>query len=159
MPRVNEMHLLKLSIIAGLAGVLLIGLIGCSSDTSDRALIFIDPPQAEELMGSRKLLGLGGSRAGVWVDPRQLTAYVEGHIPGAVHLPFQDVSTEHTMLEGYDFIVVYGDGYNDTLSLAMSKRLISLGYSDVRTLRGGLRAWTADGNALETGPPKMEPPQ
>jgi 3-mercaptopyruvate sulfurtransferase SseA len=32
----------------------------------------------------------------------------------------------------------------------MSKRLMALGYRDVRTLTGGMRAWKSDGNPIET---------
>ena len=124
---------------------------GCAGDqVSDRSLRFVLPRDAEQLVtGQSGLLGLGGASAAVWVDPRGEEAYRAGHIPGAIHLPFSRVSVEHTMLEPYDVILVYGDEFNDPIAQGMSKRLLQLGHRDVRTLRGGLRAWTADGRALE----------
>jgi rhodanese-related sulfurtransferase len=119
---------------------------------SDRDLVLIDSTEAIELVGKRKkLLGLAGTSTGVWVDPRGERAYREGHVPGAISLPFQNVSDERRRLEGYDVLVVYGDDYEDPIAKAMSKRLMRLGFADVRMLRGGLRAWTEAGLELETG--------
>jgi 3-mercaptopyruvate sulfurtransferase SseA len=119
---------------------------------SDRDLVLIDSSEAVELVaGRKKLLGLGKESAAVWVDPRSERVYQEGHIPGAVSLPYQNVTDEHSRLKGYDVIIVYGDDFGDTKAGAMSKRRMELGFGDVRTLRGGLRAWTAEGNELATG--------
>ena len=53
-------------------------------------------------------------------------------------------------------MIVYGNDYNDPVADGMSKRLIELGHKDVRTLMGGLRAWKADGYAVESGDPKPQ---
>ena len=69
----------------------------------------------------------------------------------AINLPFGRVTEDHErVLAGYDLLIVYGDDYNDPIAEAMSKRLLNLGYKDVRTLRGGITAWTDAGYALET---------
>ena len=136
------------------AGLLLAaGLVGCTGrSTSDRDLLLVDPGGAQKLVGEHKVwFGLGGSGRGTWVDPRTESDFRAGHIPGAINLPFQDLAAERDRLSGYDVLVVYGDGYHDPKAEGMSKRLIELGFKDVRTLRGGLRAWTAAGNPLETG--------
>ena len=120
---------------------------------SDRDLVMIDSTTAANLTADReKLFGLGGS--GVWVDPRSDRAYRQGHIAGAIHLPFQDVQSRHHILKGHDILVVYGDDYHDPKAEGMSKKLLELGFKAVRTLRGGLRAWIAAGNDLETGQPQ-----
>jgi 3-mercaptopyruvate sulfurtransferase SseA len=119
---------------------------------SDRNLVLIDSTEAMDVVeGRKRLLGLAGASQGTWVDPRSERAYREGHIPGAISLPFKNVTTDRRQLEGYDVLVVYGDDYKDPIAEAMSKRLMELGFKDVRTLRGGLRAWTDAGNELETG--------
>ena len=126
--------------------------VGCSSTTSDRDLVLVNPIDAQELIqGQAKLLGLAGTTAGVYVDPRSESDYHVGHIPGAISLPFQNLANDKAKLDGYDVLIIYGDGYNDAKANAMSKRLLDMGYSDVRTLRGGLRAWTSAGYSLDTG--------
>ncbi len=125
--------------------------VGCGTGkTSDLNLVLIDPAGAVELVkGQQRLLGLAPSRTGVWVDPRNEAQFLAGHIPGAVSLPYQNVTADHEKLKAFDVVIVYGDGYNDPKARGMSKRLIELGLKDVRTLHGGLRAWTAAGHPLE----------
>ncbi len=132
---------------------------GCASHkVSDRDLVLVDPAEAIELVGGRKkLLGLAGNSAGAWVDPRGPSAFRSGHIPGAINLPFQDVAAEHHKLRQFDVLIVYGDDYRDPKANGMSKRLLELGFKNVRTLRGGLTAWTEQGNSLESGFPSSTP--
>ncbi len=130
---------------------------GCSKSISDRNLELVDPADALKLMeGRKKLLGLAGTQTGAWVDPRGARAYREGHIPGAIHLPFQELAARQQRLREYDVLVVYGTSVKDDLADGMSKRLMELGFKDVRTLRGGLRAWTRAGFELETGDPRPD---
>jgi rhodanese-related sulfurtransferase len=124
---------------------------GCGpTKTSDRDLTFVGPAEADQLVGGRRgLLGLGGTVRAVWVDPRPEEKYAEAHIPHAIHMPFDQVADEHGRLSTYDLIIVYGTGYRDPLAEGMSKRLVELGHKDVRTLRGGLVAWRAEGFPVE----------
>ncbi len=125
---------------------------GCSKQISDKNIELVDATDASELVeGRQRLFGLAGTATGAFVDPRSARKYREGHIPGAVSLPFQNLTKESARLEGYDVLIIYGSGYDDQLALGMSKRLMELGFKDVRTLRGGLQAWTAAGNDVETG--------
>ncbi len=128
-----------------------LAVISCTNTTSDRDLVLVNPIDAQELVqGQAKLLGLGGTTVGTYVDPRSERDFRLGHIPGAISLPFQHLADNKSTLDGYDVLIVYGDDYNDPKANAMSKRLLELGFSDVRTLRGGLRAWTLAGFALDT---------
>jgi 3-mercaptopyruvate sulfurtransferase SseA len=126
---------------------------GCSGKTtSDRDLQLVDVADAINIVeGRKKLFGLAGEARGVFVDPRNEKVFREGHIPGAVSLPFQYVSQRSDPLKAYDVLVVYGNDYDDEVADGMSKRLMELGFRDVRTLRGGIRAWQAAGNDLDTG--------
>ena len=141
--------------LKALAVALLVAAIGSMNacmerKISDRDLVLIDTTEAMELLeGRKKLLGLAGATSGVWVDPRSERAYREGHIAGAISLPFQYVTTRHRQLQDYEILIVYGDNYKDPIAEAMSKRLMELKHKDVRTLRGGLRAWTDAGLELE----------
>ncbi len=112
----------------------------------------MDVPEALKLSEEHKtLLGLGPRTTAAWVDPRSPAEYDAGHIPGALCMPFQTVTSEHGRLRDYSLVIVYGRDYNDEKANGMSKRLMELGHKDVRTLRGGLRAWVADGRELTTG--------
>jgi 3-mercaptopyruvate sulfurtransferase SseA len=133
-----------------LALLFLAGFSGCNNRTSDANLVFVSAVEGSQLVeGQRRLLNLGG-RGGAWVDARSKTDFEAGHIPGAVSMPLQRVSQDHTQLRDHRVLVVYGRNFNDPLATGLSKRLIELGHKDVRTLRGGVRAWTDAGLELET---------
>jgi len=125
---------------------------GCSkSKTSDKNIEFVDPDEAISLTGERKgLLGIGKKEGAVWLDSRTEAKYIISHIPGAIYLPYEDIRNRHGELSQHDLVIVYGDDYNSPDAIGMSKTLIELGH-DVRTLKGGLRAWEAAGNELESG--------
>ncbi len=97
-----------------------------------------------------------------------LAAYREGHLPGAIHSFWLDLCSEDTRVMsllpdrdravnalsrlgvGPDTVVV---GYADNANLYAARlwHLLRVhGHSAVRLLDGGLEAWIAAGNALET---------
>jgi rhodanese-related sulfurtransferase len=93
-----------------------------------------------------------------WVDPRTTELYAKEHIPGAICLPFPRMQAEaETTLKGYDQFIVYDTDWEDTIGKAASKRLMELGFDNVYTLEGGLKAWKRDGNSVETGVPAPQP--
>ena len=104
--------------------VILSMLTGCSGrSTSDRDIVLVDVAEAMDVVeGRKRLFGLAGSASGTFVDPRSEKAYRDGHIPGAISLPFKYVSQRHDELKGYDVLVVYGADYNDDIAEGMSKR-------------------------------------
>ncbi len=138
----------------GMFVLLLVLMTGCEGiKTSDRDISYVDPEAGMEAVREKKtLLGMGAMQKGVWVDPRGATEFEKGHIPGAINLPFQNVTDDHYLVRDYDVIVVYGKDYNDPKATGMSKKLLELGYKNVKTLRGGLRAWKESGNGLAEGP-------
>jgi 3-mercaptopyruvate sulfurtransferase SseA len=106
--------------------------------------------EGQRLVAGEKTL-LHGRRAAVWVDARSKADYDAGHIPGAISLPFERVTTEYFAIEREPIVIVYGADYNDARANGMSKRLKQLmPENDIRTLDGGVRAWTTAGNELET---------
>jgi rhodanese-related sulfurtransferase len=123
--------------------------VGCTRKTSDRDIVYLTP--AEAIGKSAQPTGLfgGRERRSVWVDPRTPQHYAEGHVSGAVSLPFPRMSAEAKVaLRGYDQFFVYGTGTDDTIAKAASKRLMELGFDDVYTLKGGLEKWKEDGHEV-----------
>lgn len=106
-------------------------------------------------------------------EPDGRTAYVEGHLPGAVYVSLDDELSDHTITnrgrhplpsgrslqaaarrwgvrEG-DVVVVYDD-WNRAGSARAWWVLTAAGLGGVRILDGGLSAWRSAGFAVETGP-------
>ncbi|TVQ52585.1 MAG: rhodanese-like domain-containing protein [Phycisphaerales bacterium] len=132
--------------------IFLIGtLTACQTQTSDRDLTLVTPAEAIDAVESRG--GVFGRRGqgGVWVDARNESEFRQEHIPGAINLPIERARQDHEVLRDHRPIVVYGSDFNSQRAQALSKLLIELRHRDVRTLRGGLRAWKDAGHAVESG--------
>jgi rhodanese-related sulfurtransferase len=137
--------------VVGVIGlVLLLGAGACQKTTSDRDLEFVGPEEAESLLDRGPgLLNLRNRTGGVFLDPRSRAEFDAGHIPGAIHLPFERIRREYGTLSSHSAIVVYGTSFNSPVANSASKTLIELGMKNVYTLQGGLQAWKAAGNTVD----------
>lgn len=131
---------------------------GCDRKTSDKDLVFVDPYRAVEVMNQPGSI-FEKPKTAAFVDPRPRIDYVREHIPGAINLPFEDMTLEaKTYLGKYQILVVYDTDYDDIICRAASKRLMELGFDSVYSLEGGLKAWKKAGNDVTTGLPADSPP-
>ena len=128
----------------------------CSPKTSDRDLQLVNSHQAVEIASSGGKGLFAASPKVVWIDPRSPAEYDLAHIPGAVNLPFAGNFKQDARKAIGDatVIFVYGTNVQDVLGVAASKRLIELRYSEVYTLKGGLRQWARDGNKVDGTDPE-----
>lgn len=140
--------LVALLLLLALSG--LSGLSGCSAGISDKSLSYISPADAAISMreGSSNLIG--PERETVLLDPRQSWAYRKTHIPSSINIPYGQLKTQLWRLDEVGMIIVCGTTYDDSVAIAMSKTLLAMGYKDVRTVRGGLRAWEKAGEPVIT---------
>ena len=77
----------------------------------------------------------------VLIDVRQPAPFAQGHIPGALNIPINQIKSGDRGLSDTKIIIVYSAHLRDMLSRAASKKLIRLGYQNVYDFRGGLDAW------------------
>jgi rhodanese-related sulfurtransferase len=91
------------------------------------------------------------------VDARDASAFAEGHVAGAIHLPCASsrgaASAAMDLLAGKDILIVYGDGTDDAKPVA-AEMLNRGSRRDIRyaVLAGGFRAWNRGGFACASGP-------
>lgn len=87
----------------------------------------------------------------VIIDVREDHEWAEGHVPGAVHLGRgileRDVEARFPDRDA-DLVLMCGGGYRSALAAAS---LQDMGYTRVRTLDGGRRAWLAAGLPWTSG--------
>lgn len=91
------------------------------------------------------------------LDVRQLDEYESGHIEGAVNIPIRDLAKNLHLLPPLDTpILVYcSAGHRGAIGLMA---LDLLGYENIISLRGGLRAWSDGGFPLVAeSTPETEP--
>lgn len=89
-------------------------------------------------------------------DVRPASAFAEGHVAGAIHLPCsapeQVASAAQDRLSGKRQLIVYGQDTDDAFPVAEQMRR-RLGRADlsIRVLSGGFTAWNAAGLACTSG--------
>jgi rhodanese-related sulfurtransferase len=84
------------------------------------------------------------------VDTRDLAAWRQGHIPGAVHLPTGMIAVRAAKLLDLDVPVVtycWGPGCNGSTKAALA--LAQRGYQ-VKEMIGGIEYWIREGFAVRT---------
>jgi len=81
----------------------------------------------------------------LFLDARPQDQYFEGHIHGALNLPWQEVD-QYFMemadrIDGSDMIITYCDGESCDLSHELALFLKEMGYENVRVLVNGWTVW------------------
>ncbi|WP_269856064.1 rhodanese-like domain-containing protein [Streptomyces sp. RPT161] len=93
-----------------------------------------------------------GAEPPIIVDTRSRESWDQGHIPGAIHLPGNQIPTRAAQLlpDPSADIVVYcwGPGCNGSTRAALA--LSRLGYTRVRELIGGFEYWAREGMSIRT---------
>ena len=82
------------------------------------------------------------------VDVRAVEQFEKARIPGAISVPKQVVEMKIEDLAGEDdVIVVYcGGGSNSSL---VARNLVEMGYTQVHSLKTGIKGWIAEGRDVE----------
>jgi rhodanese-related sulfurtransferase len=75
----------------------------------------------------------------VLLDVRTDKEYEQGHIPGAVHVPFSEIGDRVKKLKKDKELVVFCQ--NGSRSIWAIKRLMGMGYKNISNLKGGYNAW------------------
>lgn len=87
------------------------------------------------------------------IDVRERAQYEQGHLPGAISVPFDEFKTrvESLKLPKDDVVVLYGD--DDTRAREATQHVYQSGYHGGLTLKGGYAAWQSAGQAVIKPPP------
>ena len=93
--------------------------------------------------------------AAVFLDARTQSQYLQGHIRGALNLPWQEVDRYFMemadRLDGAGMIITYCDGESCDLSHELALFLKEMGYSNVHILFNGWTVWQQAGLPIEGG--------
>jgi len=84
------------------------------------------------------------------VDVLSEESYKEGHIPGAINIPFGNLeSLAERYLDRKDTIVVYCGSYSCQASTKATRKLLEMGYENTLDFKAGKRGWQHAGLGLE----------
>lgn len=112
-------------------------------DRRELELHSIEPEALHELMAAQKKVRVFDVR-----QPLDLLAYSEV-IPGATRVPPKDVMANPSLIPREEDAVVYCTCPGDKTSLEILRKALSLNFSRLKILRGGLGAWKAKGFPVE----------
>ncbi len=113
---------------------------GCASQVSDAKVSAVSPEDVASWLEK-------ASDSRLVIDVRNAEHFQTAHIDGAQHfdLPALSESRHSEFFARHKTLVVYGDNAGSARATAAAKRLLSLGYRDVRVLQGGMDAWRSRG--------------
>lgn len=86
----------------------------------------------------------------ILADARDVDAYEDAHIPGAIPMPADEVSR---LAENYDRdmdVITYCGSYQCEASTFAAKEFMKKGFKNVRDYKGGIKEWTEAGNPVES---------
>ena len=93
--------------------------------------------------------GLDAKQAFRLIDVREESEYAAGHLPGATHLckGVIERDIERVVPDAMAQLVLYcGGGYRSALA---AENLQRMGYANVTSMDGGIRAWREAGHATD----------
>jgi rhodanese-related sulfurtransferase len=115
----------------------------------------LDQPIEVKLASVKKFFDAG---AAVIVDAREAPEYAEGHIPGALSVPFEDAVAKPALIEPFKKvgkpIILYCSGGDCELSKDLAKNMLAEGIRKVLVFTDGFPGWKAAGYPVETGAAK-----
>ncbi|MGH8713962.1 MAG: rhodanese-like domain-containing protein [Casimicrobiaceae bacterium] len=109
------------------------------------------PLSAMREIGALQATQLINRKDALILDLREAKEYEGGKLPNAVHIPLSELAgrgRELGKFTGRPLIAYFGRGNR---SRTAASALAKLGFKEVYTLRGGLRAWAEAGLPLEKG--------
>ena len=81
----------------------------------------------------------------VIIDSRSKEFYNRSHIVGAISFPLDDMAEPYDSLDGYDEIITYCRCPDEQYSARAVRELMLAGFSNAKTIEGGLDAWKEAG--------------
>jgi rhodanese-related sulfurtransferase len=118
----------------------------------------LDQPIEVKLAYAKRFFDAGGA---LFVDAREAAEYAEGHIAGALSVPFDDAVKNPALLNPFKQagkpLILYCSGGDCELSKDLAKNMLADGIRKVLVFTDGLPAWKAAGYPMDAGAAKVAP--
>lgn len=134
---------------------LLIQTLEGAASTGEKLVSNSDLEQGPQTVVLEEVAQLTGQA--ILIDARIPELFVEGHLPGALSLPFSEIDIHfdafRTKVSKTEVLIVYCSGYGCPDSFDLATRLLAEGYLDVSVFEGGYPQWHDAGKPVEAGQP------
>ncbi len=88
-----------------------------------------------------------------FVDARDPKEYAEGHIPGSINIPAENLAESMAKLDSIpkaDLVLIYCDGGECRKSHDLAEYMLPQGWKRLAIYEGGWEEWSAEMDAVET---------
>jgi rhodanese-related sulfurtransferase len=88
----------------------------------------------------------------VFLDVSPMSRFQEGHIPGAINIPVEEIKNGSSTLNPDSWIILYSTHIDVEAVTQAGKVLLKNGFSHVNILEGGFTNWKDQGYPVSTQP-------
>ncbi|MGA9140675.1 MAG: rhodanese-like domain-containing protein [Methanocella sp.] len=85
----------------------------------------------------------------ILADARDVDAYDDAHIPGAIPIPAEEVDRLADQYDRNLDVITYCGSYQCPASTMAAKEFLKKGFKHVWDYKGGIQEWTEKGNPIE----------
>lgn len=106
-------------------------------------------PAVQDVTEEQVIGWIESGQGPVIVDTRTQEEYDAGHVPGALHIPYDEMAQRSSELDAYRDrgVVVYCE--RGTRAGKAAATLVEAGFPDVRHLQGDMSAWRENKRPVE----------
>ena len=141
-------------ILGGIALLTLVGIMYSAQLRADKHPV--DPERTPQLTtqevphtGLVEAYNTWSGGSALFLDLRPNSAFARTHIPGAVSIPAEELESRYQTLPDNRMIITYCDCPNEEPSVDAALFLITHGYPNTTSLRGGIEGWIQSGYPIE----------
>jgi rhodanese-related sulfurtransferase len=124
--------------------------------TRDFSDYFLRQALKEGAVEAERAMELWNQQRAVFIDARSRQAYLDGHVPDALNLPYEPTEPGFidrlTALPTEVTYVVYCDEASCSASRELAQTMDIYGYERVLVMAGGITSWTEAGGPLKESP-------
>jgi len=107
------------------------------------------PSQEAPYSGLVEAYKTWASRSALFLDLRPNSAFSRTHIPGAISIPAEELKSRYLDLPNDRAIIIYGDYPLEESCAQATLFLITNGFPNTTSLRGGIEGWIQSGYPIE----------
>ena len=132
-------------LIGGVLGAFYVNKAKPKADPLDALWAQAGAPETEKITDLGKLAKAVAAKEVICIDARSAKEYAEGHLPGAVSLPLEDLDkalAQHLNLYVLNKkLVIYCTDDGCDLSDLLAQKLVLAGLNNLEVFPGGINAW------------------
>ena len=140
----------RLGLLGGAALLFLVAILFFpKTQVEKQAVDEVTPTQEAPHIGLVQAYKTWSSGSALFLDLRSNSAFARTHIPGAISIPAEELESRYLNIPNNRTIIIYGDYPLEVSSAQAALFLITHGFPNTTSLRGGIEGWIQSGYPIE----------